>query len=421
MKLCAENSRIVNRCGNGFVSVDESSQESSCTEESDLETTVSSMDRELSADYLTRCKVVLKNLNLVDLNFSTDNDKMPLIKRKCLPKDPDSFSYDSLGGSEKNLMGMLDCSVSLMRLPRYISDAGGINYKTFMKRHGKDFKALRKNRLDPVKSYKFLDAPYKCYYCNYACSVKHKLRRHIKNNHLVEKRHKCAVCPYSCNRKNIFDRHVSLNHKKIEPFKGTPYDFNGFSDTDLGKAVGEKLVSYKCDLCKFKCKKKSTLLKHKKSLHRNGTFIDKKSKNSLSTDVNRAAVKVTPFKCVVCDLCLTTKFSLKNHILTVHCGEKPHRCPYCDVRTTRRGGLTRHITLVHNAEKQFKCNFCSYTSSSVGSVSRHMGGFHSDKKSVVCTKCGAKFFDNDYLSKHTDKVHNKIRARMTEFARNLDL
>ena len=57
-------------------------------------------------------------------------------------------------------------------------------------------------------------------------------------------------------------------------------------------------------------------------------------------------------QCEICEVCFTTKGSLKLHIASVHEGKKTFKCNICDYRGSLKKNLKRHIESIHEGKKE---------------------------------------------------------------------
>ncbi|XP_030756317.1 zinc finger protein 236-like [Sitophilus oryzae] len=141
------------------------------------------------------------------------------------------------------------------------------------------------------------------------------------------KQNSCSLCPYVTNSEEKLRRHLSFNHTDTvdKVCKFCYKDFKKPSDLarHLRTHTGER--PYECTQCKKKFSLKSTLESHSRT-------HDSSSQ-----------------KTVVCDVCnanLTTKSSLKVHML-LHTGERPYACNFCD-QTFRTSAIRRaHEKNIH--------------------------------------------------------------------------
>ncbi|GFT09904.1 hypothetical protein NPIL_394861 [Nephila pilipes] len=80
-----------------------------------------------------------------------------------------------------------------------------------------------------------------------------------------------------------------------------------------------------------------------------------------------------PFKCRICCYGLTTKGSLKRHLINIHKLEEsqwckmidsesldntPFKCQICGLRVSTKQNLSKHLKTIHIIESNFKCEVC---------------------------------------------------------------
>ena len=70
---------------------------------------------------------------------------------------------------------------------------------------------------------------------------------------------------------------------------------------------------------------------------------------------------------------------LKNHIYTVHEGNKDHKCKSCGKSFSEAGSLKKHIHTVHEHHKDYKCISCCKSFSQAGSLKTHIKNLHDVK------------------------------------------
>jgi hypothetical protein len=83
-------------------------------------------------------------------------------------------------------------------------------------------------------------------------------------------------------------------------------------------------------------------------------------------------LKVRGFQCTHCNKTLTTKFSLKLHIKSIHLKLKDFKCPICDIEFVVRSKLKVHMETVHGGLKKFKCAICGKAFPHKISLRRHL-------------------------------------------------
>ena len=115
--------------------------------------------------------------------------------------------------------------------------------------------------------------PLLCELCDYTCSLKSNLKRHILSVHEGNKPFKCDICDYSCSQKSSMNQHVLSVHE------------------------GNKL--FKCNICGYKFSQKGKMNQHVALVHN-----EKK-----------------PFKCNTCDATFSSNRNMKTHVSKIHGGK----------------------------------------------------------------------------------------------------
>ena len=83
--------------------------------------------------------------------------------------------------------------------------------------------------------------PFKCDICEYRCSKKCNMKRHVARVHQGKKPFKCNICDYSISQRSDMNRHV--------------------------ESVHEVKKTIKCDICDYSFSCKSDLIRHVASVH----------------------------------------------------------------------------------------------------------------------------------------------------------
>ena len=86
-----------------------------------------------------------------------------------------------------------------------------------------DYSCTRKTNLkkhiDTIHEGKKLHKPYKCSICDYSCTKKSNLDDHIYAVHEGKKPHQCYICDYSCATKSNMSQHINTVHEGKKPHK----------------------------------------------------------------------------------------------------------------------------------------------------------------------------------------------------------
>jgi uncharacterized Zn-finger protein len=111
---------------------------------------------------------------------------------------------------------------------------------------------------------------FKCVICDYSCSLKANLKRHIESVHEKAKTFKCVICDYSCSLKANLKRHIESVHEERRTFKCDICDCRYSQKFDLKRhvqSVHEERKHFKCDICESRYSEKGDLRRHVQSVH----------------------------------------------------------------------------------------------------------------------------------------------------------
>ena len=230
-------------------------------------------------------------------------------------------------------------------------------------------------------------------------------------------------------------------------------------------------LEYKCELCDFSAFRKSSILRHFKSVH-DGKKYDcdecgksvrylkqhknrRHSKNQKSVhegkkyDCDECGKSVRYLKdhknrrhsentktlnCKICDKSFHYKQNLKVHIkrnhdkkifncdqcnfsaslnsflkqhLLIH-GDPTIKCEDCEYKTTRKSCLNRHRKIQHNQEI-FSCSKCSYVCKTGTALSDHNRKKHDETfQRLKCDQCTYSTDRKDSLQKHIEGLHDNV-------------
>ena len=185
------------------------------------------------------------------------------------------------------------------------------------------------------------------------------LHTHLWRAHKIDMElYKCELCEF---KTPIFSRLVNT-HAKIH-----------FDDRN-----------YKCEQCD-KAFKNSKQLKNHRRWHRvQATSVVTSPPNAIAakattTEIHRCLdcgstfsqqktlrehcckKGETSLKCSICEKLMSSKSSLKLHLLTHSDGEKRYKCQSCDYATNDHNAFRRH-RMGHENRKMYECHFCPYKS-----------------------------------------------------------
>ncbi|XP_072182270.1 uncharacterized protein [Diadema setosum] len=255
---------------------------------------------------------------------------------------------------------------------------------------------------------------YRCNLCDFSCHASHLLNSHMKSQHNFEKmsgEFKCDVCgKVVVGRYSHFRRHLRT-HTDERPYKcdECPLAFRDINSLNCHKPIHKEErdylceecgmafkrpinlrmhrkvhtdKSFSCDECDYKCRRRNTLINHKKRKHlKQKTVLCQHcghrffSKTECKNHVlKKHTVRPTPFACPVCPQVFMFQYRFKAHLKT-HKEIKPYKCSYCGFKTRLNTYLMDHLRQ-HTGEKPKKCNQCDYTTSTNSNLYKHRKRHH---------------------------------------------
>uniref|UniRef100_A0A1A9X339 C2H2-type domain-containing protein n=1 Tax=Glossina brevipalpis TaxID=37001 RepID=A0A1A9X339_9MUSC len=209
------------------------------------------------------------------------------------------------------------------------------------------------------------------------------LHTHLWRNHRIDMElYSCELCSF---KTPVYSRLINT-HAKIH-----------FDDRN-----------YKCDQCE-KAFKNSKQLKNHRRWHR--TRTGNRDTNTLKelAAMHRCAHcgalfsqlkslrghfcknRETQLQCDVCQKSVSSRASLKLHMLT-HCdSDKRYKCQNCDYSTNDHNAYRRH-KMSHEQKKMYQCPYCDYKSVQSVAYQKHMHQKHPNQVDSVIHKCSQCLF-----------------------------
>ena len=172
-------------------------------------------------------------------------------------------------------------------------------------------------------------------------------------------------------------------------------------------------ITYKtCDQCRESSK--ISTAKHKEK-NKNRKFkctqcdVELSTKTSLQNHVKGVHNKIKDFACETCGAKFTLVMNLRRHNKAIHLKIKNFSCEKCNYICDTQSTLSRHINIVHLKLKNHECKLCKYICSNISDLNRHVESVHFKIKTAFCEICEYKCFNNLGLKKHVDSIHIKIK------------
>jgi uncharacterized Zn-finger protein len=209
-------------------------------------------------------------------------------------------------------------------------------------------------------------------------------------------RFECTLCEYKCTTKGNLKRHIKMVHDKIKDFECSLCDYKFSTKGNLKthiKQVHDKIKDVQCSLCEYKFSTKGNLKTHIKQVHD----------------------KIKDFECTLCEYKCSEKNTLKKHIKQVHDKIKNFECTLCKFKCSLNSNLKRHIKIVHDKIKDFECTLCEYKCSQKSTLKRHIEictgdlNISSLEFNVKNSLINLGFIEND------DYIFNSSYFKLTDF------
>ncbi|CAH1250328.1 ZNF665 [Branchiostoma lanceolatum] len=234
-----------------------------------------------------------------------------------------------------------------------------------------------------------------CEQCGYRAETPYLLKLH-KYKHTGERPYKCSLCAFAARHRSTLERHGKISHP--------------------GKNC------YKCSYCNHFAETKSLLRKHEKThkaehLHKcpvRSCPISSNNREELVAHLARSHKKSQEYSCPACDHKTYLLRELKEHMKT-HGHEKIYKCDKC-VFTAKTWECLRNHKARHNRTKKFKCDKCDFSSAFKSVLVTHTR-VHGDNP-FQCLHCEFQAGNQTDLSIHLGKHANTITCDMCGYIAN---
>ena len=226
---------------------------------------------------------------------------------------------------------------------------------------------------------------HKCGECNKTFKHGFTLKSHIKTIHQELEKASCEFCQKTFNHKSNMRQHLREKHDIMEVFN-CDFCTKAFeTSTELklhceSKHFG-KGKAHKCEYCEATFGQKNQLDRHMNMDH-----------------------GVKAYQCDECQKTFTRPQDLRNHISSIHKGEKRWKCDQCEESFGFKKSLRRHVDIVHRGII-YKCDQCDSSFLDGKTLQKHIAISHEGWKPHQCDHCEAAFGFKRELSRHTKEFH----------------
>ncbi|CAH0548722.1 unnamed protein product [Brassicogethes aeneus] len=206
----------------------------------------------------------------------------------------------------------------------------------------------------------------------------------------------------------MFETKIKVEHH------GVQYDESGTNQEvankelveETGKEIGKNPESefedtfdsiYQCKNCSNQFFNKEFLESHEEKC------LKPRAKNKL-------------FKCSMCSKSYQTKSSLLEHRKYVHKKDQQEqfKCEKCGYQTLKKSHFKIHLK-IHDKNNQLKCNFCDYTAAKLYTLNAHLLSKHNNENNIKITSKIHSCSNCSYLTvkKSTYDIHVKACNKKT--------
>lgn len=335
------------------------------------------------------------------------------------------YSCDTVSYNQKALKGK--CLVIFNPVNNLLKEKKHANTEDIRLRNASG-KSVEKRKNEPKRSIR------KCLDCDKAFSSEADLRRHQSLVHSEGKMSKilgnfqCKHCDYGVNSLKEFQKHIREEHNDIEKKFSCPYCEEEFSNSavksqhidddhpEIAKALKKFHQSKNgdlqtaCEMCGKLFSTAAGLALHMSSIHLKKKFkcdicnVELSQKFSLKAHkIEKHHENLRGFDCNICKKTFAYRFRLKAHVEQMHTpsdeSTNKYICETCGYFSKSKAGLRYHLTKHDEQRKQYQCEICPYKTYYKGSIAEHMAS-HQGNRRFVCDVCGDKFFTGKQLKVH---------------------
>ena len=305
---------------------------------------------------------IRKERNVLLDTIENLNDEIKHLNKKSCRTPPSTKSEDNSAHSHNISLDETSPDLEIPDTTEYITEELNVQCETIKEEH------LYEGNI----SYQDANVDFDCSECNLPFSCEENLKLHLENLH--SKLDLTEVCQ-------------GLNDAMKDQSEESIFENDSKYQRESQLKIAEN--EFKCRKCPYTAPNISRLKQHFKGVHD----------------------RIKDHVCGICGYATPHKVNLTKHNIMQHgIGEKKYKCKQCSVRVPFRSDLVRHIKNVHDKIKDNVCADCGYATSEKGALKRHRNMVHKmGEKKFKCDKCPFKSYNNYELTRHTSRVHDKVR------------
>ncbi|KAJ3661064.1 hypothetical protein Zmor_005485 [Zophobas morio] len=276
------------------------------------------------------------------------------------------------------------------------------------------------------------ERPYKCSFCFHGLVTKSELKEHIKRRHsgnesievIREKPFQCSICgkrlktsafltdhmrkhagekAYTC---NVCEEKRLMLKRELKHFEcGVCSQFFGSFDEYSFHVNNshDELLTPDSGLLGIQFADIKSLIPKTDT-----EFIIDKSSDEEATEWDQIEVFTSKqpekWSCDICNKILNSRTSFYRHRVGHSESKKP--CPYC-TGYFNRYTLKQHIQTIHLNKKNFVCDTCNYATVNKYFLEKHIIQQHTKTYPFPCNVCGRGFIKQSMLDDHHHREHRE--------------
>ena len=231
---------------------------------------------------------------------------------------------------------------------------------------------------------------YGCEECGKRFTNARNRNLHVDGVHKGKKPYKCDICERMSTSKGNIKTHMKRVHQK---------ETRRFRCELCGGMFHQ--------LCALKYHVREVHVETAERLGCNKCEKEFKTRTKLSMHVNMVHERTSEVKCQECEKVFRSPRNLRMHANTVHLKLRNHKCPECGNVFSQTGALKTHLTHIHKIGEQprFTCNYCEWSTGYKFTLEQHISSVHLRERNSKCMHCEKAFANKYRLKEHVQRMH----------------